>query len=60
MDYAPDTFSIGLCMLHMFTGSASYEEVMEEIECPALLISELKALWTVRGNTTHRNSRYLM
>ncbi|TDH65050.1 hypothetical protein CCR75_008973 [Bremia lactucae] len=43
--YAADTFSLGLCLLHLFTGSAPYEEVLEDVICPTDLLKDLKALW---------------
>ncbi|KAF1794458.1 Protein kinase-like domain [Phytophthora cactorum] len=46
--YAADTFSLGLCLLHLFTGSAPYEEILQDVHCPSELLKDLKALWTVR------------
>ncbi|ETL33556.1 serine/threonine protein kinase [Phytophthora nicotianae] len=43
--YAADTFSLGLCLLHLFTGSAPYEEILEAAKCPAELLKDLKTLW---------------
>ncbi|KAG2836388.1 hypothetical protein PC116_g2577 [Phytophthora cactorum] len=44
--YAADTFSLGLCLLHLFTGSAPYEEILQDVHCPSELLKDLKALWT--------------
>uniref|UniRef100_H3HCD1 Protein kinase domain-containing protein n=1 Tax=Phytophthora ramorum TaxID=164328 RepID=H3HCD1_PHYRM len=44
--YAADTFSLGLCLLHLFTGSAPYEELLDAVHCPAELLKDLKFLWT--------------
>ncbi|KAG6610252.1 serine/threonine protein kinase [Phytophthora cinnamomi] len=43
--YAADTFSLGLCLLHLFTGSAPYEEILEDVQCPAELLKDLKFIW---------------
>ncbi|RLN97665.1 hypothetical protein BBJ28_00011613 [Nothophytophthora sp. Chile5] len=45
--YAADTFSLGLCLLHLFSGSAPYEEILEDVRCPAALVKDLKAIWMV-------------
>ncbi|KAI9995957.1 hypothetical protein PInf_013135 [Phytophthora infestans] len=52
--YAADTFSLGLCLLHLFTGSAPYEETLEAVKCPAELLKDLKALWMSR----QKNSKF--
>ncbi|KAG7384242.1 hypothetical protein PHYPSEUDO_002845 [Phytophthora pseudosyringae] len=43
--YAADTFSLGLCLLHLFTGSAPYEEILKDVHCPAELLKDLKFMW---------------
>ncbi|KAL3673832.1 hypothetical protein V7S43_001520 [Phytophthora oleae] len=43
--YAADTFSLGLCLLHLFTGSAPYEEILEDVHCPEELLKDLKFVW---------------
>lgn len=40
-----DNFGLGLCMLHLFTGHAPYEEILEEVVCPPNLMAELRKLW---------------
>jgi len=40
-----DCFGLGLCMLHLFTGHAPYEEILEEVACPFNLKKELRKLW---------------
>jgi serine/threonine protein kinase len=40
-----DCFGLGLCMLHLFTGHAPYEEILEEVNCPPNLKKELRMLW---------------
>ncbi|KAL4152383.1 hypothetical protein PRNP1_009314 [Phytophthora ramorum] len=52
--YAADTFSLGLCLLHLFTGSAPYEELLDAVHCPAELLKDLKFLWT----STRKNSGF--
>lgn len=29
-----DCFGLGLCMVHLFTGHAPYEEILEDVKCP--------------------------
>lgn len=43
--YAHDCFGLGLCMLHLFTGYAPYEEIMESVHCPPNLKRKLKSIW---------------
>lgn len=50
--YAADTFSLGLCMLHLFTGSAPYEEILEDVHCPKDLLKDLKAIWMSSRKTS--------
>jgi serine/threonine protein kinase len=40
-----DRWGLGLCMLHLFTGAAPYEEIMEEIVCPSALQERLRIIW---------------
>eukprot|EP00934_Nitzschia_sp_Nitz4_P000802 Nitzschia sp. Nitz4//scaffold39_size137210//25365//29046//NITZ4_003189-RA/size137210-processed-gene-0.85-mRNA-1//1//CDS//3329550353//802//frame0 len=40
-----DNFGLGLCMLHLFTGHAPYEEIMEEVVCPGTLKGKLRHIW---------------
>ena len=40
-----DCFGLGLCMLHLFTGHAPYEEIMEDVVCPMNLKRKLRRLW---------------
>ncbi|TYZ63302.1 hypothetical protein PybrP1_009091, partial [[Pythium] brassicae (nom. inval.)] len=44
--FAGDTFSLGLSLLHLFTGSAPYEEILESVRCPRDLLQALKYIWT--------------
>ncbi|KAI9907043.1 hypothetical protein PsorP6_004515 [Peronosclerospora sorghi] len=43
--YAADTFSLGLCLLHLFTGNAPYEEILEGVRCPNELQKDLMFIW---------------
>lgn len=43
--HAHDCFGLGLCMLHLFTGHAPYEEILEDITCPTKLKERLRHLW---------------
>jgi serine/threonine protein kinase len=40
-----DYFGLGLCMLHLMTGHAPYEEILEDVYCPDNLKRELKKVW---------------
>lgn len=40
-----DCFGLGLCMLHLFTGHAPYEEILEDVNCPQNLKRELRTIW---------------
>lgn len=40
-----DNWSLGLVMLHLFTGDAPYEELMEECICPPALKKRLRRIW---------------
>lgn len=40
-----DAFGFGLCMLHLFTGHAPYEEILEDVICPPDLKRKLKRIW---------------
>jgi len=43
--YGHDCFGLGLCMLHLFTGHAPYEEMLEDVICPPSLKRKLKRIW---------------
>ena len=49
-----DNFGLGLCMLHLYTGHAPYEEIMEEVKCPPRLKKKLQELW--EGNKDNKFS----
>jgi serine/threonine protein kinase len=40
-----DNFGLGLCMLHLFTGHAPYEEILEDVFCPLALKKKLRQIW---------------
>jgi len=40
-----DYFGLGLCMLHLFTGHAPYEEILEDVVCPCNFKNELRKIW---------------
>jgi serine/threonine protein kinase len=46
-----DAFGLGLCMLHVFTGHAPYEEIMDDVYCPSGLKSKLKKIWEDEGSS---------
>jgi len=43
--YEMDTWGLGLCIVHLLTGSMPYEEIMEEVRCPDALARQLAAVW---------------
>ena len=43
--YGHDCFGLGLCMLHLFTGHAPYEEILETVRCPPNLKKKLQNIW---------------
>ena len=43
--HAHDNWALGLCMIHLFTGHAPYEEIMESVKCPNILKQKLAAVW---------------
>ena len=40
-----DAFGLGLCMLHLFTGHAPYEEILADVTCPSGLKAILQGIW---------------
>ena len=48
-----DNFGLGLCMLHLFTGHAPYEEIMEDIICPPMLKRKLRNIWENENRTKY-------
>ena len=40
-----DSFGLGLCMLHLFSGYRPYEEIMEDVHCPPHLKKFLRKIW---------------
>ena len=43
--HVQDSFALGLCMLHLFTGQSPYEEIMETVKCPQVLKTKLTRIW---------------
>lgn len=43
--HSHDAFGLGLCMLHLFTGHAPYEEILADVICPCGLKSKLQCIW---------------
>ena len=48
--YAADAFALGLCVLHLLTGKAPYEEIAAPLRCPAELRAALHAVWGAEGD----------
>lgn len=47
--FSADTFPLGLAVWHLFTGSAPYEEIMQEVRCPEPLYQRLRKVWESNG-----------
>jgi serine/threonine protein kinase len=43
--HSHDNFGLGLVMLHLFTGSRPYEEILEDVTCPPNLKDRLQKIW---------------
>ena len=43
--YEADCFAMGLCLLHLLTGRAPYEELFADLTCPPELADALRAAW---------------
>jgi len=43
--FGHDMFGLGLCMLHLFTGEAPYEEILQGVCCPPALKKKLRHIW---------------
>ena len=50
--YAADTFPLGLCFFHLLTGYAPYEELLNDVHCPAHLASRLRKLWLTEDTSS--------
>lgn len=48
-----DCFGLGLCMLHLFTGHAPYEEILEDVTCPDNLKNRLRQIWESEDETQY-------
>ena len=46
-----DAFGLGLCMLHLFTGHAPYEEILDDVYCPSGLKKKLRKIWEDEGSS---------
>lgn len=47
-----DTFSLGLSFLHLVTGHAPYEELLEHVRCPPALQQALERIWVTSDTTS--------
>jgi len=53
--YGHDCFGLGLCMLHLFTGHGPYEEILDEVVCPANLKGKLRKIWKQKSHNVIRS-----
>merc|ERR1712238_99953 len=53
--YGHDCFGLGLCMLHLFTGHAPYEEILEDVFCPQNLREKLRKIWRQKSHNVIRS-----
>lgn len=44
--FGADAWGLGLCLLHLLTGRAPYEELLEAVRCPKDLRLVLQMIWT--------------
>lgn len=58
--YGHDCFGLGLCMLHLFTGHAPYEEILEEVTCPEILKGKLRKVWNEKSYDVIRSAMYFV
>jgi serine/threonine protein kinase len=52
--HAHDCFGLGLCMLHLFTGHAPYEEILEKVKCPPGFKKRLRNIWENENNNDYK------
>ena len=45
-----DSFGLGLCLLHLFTGHCPYEEILDDVFCPDNLKGKLRTIWKQRSH----------
>jgi serine/threonine protein kinase len=43
--HSHDAYCLGLCMLHLFTGHAPYEEILGDVKCPPCFRKRLSKIW---------------
>lgn len=54
--FALDSFPLGLCFLHLLTGAAPYEELLQDVHCPLYLYQQLLDVY----HTSDRESPYFI
>lgn len=47
--FACDVFQLGLSVFHVLTGGLPYEEILQQVKCPALLKEEVSRVWHNAG-----------
>ncbi|CAK4652457.1 unnamed protein product [Aphanomyces euteiches] len=58
--YAIDAFALGISLLHLLTGRAPYEEILEDVVCPPCLQSALAALWKKKRSASSKATFTIM
>ncbi|KAG9399211.1 hypothetical protein AC1031_012171 [Aphanomyces cochlioides] len=58
--YAIDAFALGISLLHLLTGRAPYEEILEDVVCPPSLQTALLALWKKKRSASSKASFTIM
>jgi len=43
--FSSDMFSFGLALLHVLTGAAPYEEILESVKCPIAVMDAVSNVW---------------
>ena len=51
--FAADAFGLGLCVLHLLTGKAPYEELLAPVRCPTELRAALLRVWDEPAGATY-------
>ena len=59
-DFKADSFALGLCWLHLLTGKAPYEELLDSVQCPKGLREALDGVWLADGDETYAPVRQLL
>lgn len=54
--FEADTWGLGLCLVHLLTGSCPYEETMQEVAAPPLFREAVEAVWRRRDRAPRKGT----